>query len=88
MCPLEGTSHQQMENDVIFVYGVVATEYSVSHVRAQLAGAKDGKQRRQRAAAVLYLPSGCVREGIWVGWGDLNAPPSFSEPGEVAADMP
>lgn len=53
-------------NDVISVYGALATEYSVSHVRTQLARDKDGRQRKQHAVAFLYLPSGCVREGIWV----------------------
>lgn len=61
-------------NDVISVYRALAMESSVSHVRAQLAGAKDGKRRRQRAVAVLYLPSACVRAAIWVRWGNLNAP--------------
>lgn len=53
-----------------------------------LPGAKDGKKRRKCAVAALYLPSGCVRGGIWVRWGNLNTPPSFSEPGEVTANVP
>lgn len=63
-------------------------EYSVSHVRAQLAGAKDGNGRRQCAAAVLSLPSGCLRAWAWVKQGHLNAPPNFSEPGEMVAEVP
>lgn len=63
-------------------------EYSVSHVSAQLAGAEDGKRRRQCAAAVLALPSGCLRAGAWVRWGNLDAPASFSEPVEVVAEVP
>lgn len=47
-------------------------EYSVSHVRARLAGAKDRKARRQSATAVLYLPSGYVTAGMRVRWEDLK----------------
>lgn len=74
-------------NDVISVYRALATQYSVSHVGAQLAGAKDGKRRRQRAAAACVPALWLCKSGHWVrgggGGGDLNAPPSFSELGEV-----
>lgn len=48
-----------------------------------------GKKAAYRATAVLYLPSGYVRAGVWVRWEDPYAPSSFSEqlPGDVAAEV-
>lgn len=37
-----------------------ATEYSVSHVRAQLAGAKDPKEETVKCMTVLYLSFGYI----------------------------
>lgn len=43
---------------------------------------------RGEGTAVLYLPSSCVRAGMWARQENLNAPPNFAEPGEVIAEVP
>lgn len=47
-----------------------AMQYSVSHVRAQLAGAKDLKEETAECVTVLYLSFGYIRRAGSAGRGE------------------